>query len=104
MKKQFDISTIQKIWDKVTKKNKTEQGPFEPFCEELDKAYQDDYHNVYVRLLWWCDKPEEIYEELLDLGKRFMIKDFVVFRDDKEECTVIVAKHYRYEPIFDGGR
>lgn len=104
MKKQFDISTIQKIWGKVTKKNKTEQGPFEPFCEELDKAYQDEYHNLYVRLIWWCDNENEIYEELLDLGKRFMIKDFVVFRDDIEECTVIVAKHYKYDPFFDGGR
>jgi len=90
--------TVAKMWEEVTFGGDDTSEYFDAFCEKLDKVFQDDDHNVYVRLVWWCDSPDEIYDELLDLGKRFYITEYTSFRDDINECTVIVAQHEKYQP------
>lgn len=98
----MNLETIQNIWKEVIKSHK--EQPFEPFCEKLDEQYQDSEHNLYVRILWWSDTRDEMCEELLELGQRFLIKEYIIFRDDVEECTVIVARHRRYDEFYDGSK
>ena len=111
--KDFDIEKLIKLKELADKiKNIPDSDLDYELEDEFDEAFEESgfaelFGQLLSKSLSEPAKPvteEEIYEELLDLGKRFMIKDFVVFRDDTEECTVIVAKHYKYEPFFDGGK
>ena len=71
---------------------------YDDFCEKIDSRFKflhEKYHiNAYVRVLWQvdCYDPEEIAEEILDLGTRLNIIQYCTFKDEKDN-TVIVALH-----------
>lgn len=87
-------------WDEVCKENDetkpSYQDLYDGFCNLLDEKLKDLYKDcsTYVRVLWYVDDkdPEELTEELLDLGKRFKIVQYCVFKDLKNN-TVVVAMH-----------
>lgn len=85
------------LWEAISGSNKDNeyQKTYDCFCENLDDKFAKPYDcNVYVRVLWYVDDkdPEELTEELLDLGKRFKIVQYCVFKDLKNN-TVVVAMH-----------
>lgn len=91
----MEYTDVKAMWDE-TMENPDTTYAFENFCEKLDNKYQDNEHNLYVRILWRENYDPEVYEELLDLGQRFTIVDYIVFEDDTNECTVIVARHKKW--------
>lgn len=87
---------VYRIWKDMLETANADTDEFEELCERMDREFQDEDYNVYVRIVWDCDEPEEIYNELLDLGQQFDITDYIAFRDDTVEGTVIVARHRNY--------
>ena len=90
MNKKFN-KDIKKFWNQ-SKKESTE-CVFDALCEKIDMKYKDEQHNVYVRILWRHENPFDVYEELLELGIRFNIKQAYIDYDNDLECTVIAALH-----------
>lgn len=96
-KQNFNLENVRKmweeVWDKIVEDNQDESLAFDIFYDNLTKVYGDDKTTVFVRLVWWCDNSDDVYDELLDLGCNYKVKQYATFRDDIEECTVIVALH-----------
>lgn len=94
--KQFE-SNCYALWESVAD-NQSNQDRYDEFCNKIDSRYNAIHKkfgiNAYIRVLWYESDydPEEISEEILDLGKRLNIKQYCVFKDFKDN-TVIVALH-----------
>ena len=73
---------------------------YDKFCDLIDENLKDLYKdcNTYIRVLWYVDDkdPEELTEELLDLGKRFKIRQYCVFKDSGDN-TIVVALHEKFD-------
>lgn len=97
-----------RLWDDKNKETETLKNNdlFDDYCNALDD-YFDDIHkryqmNLYVRVLWYVDDkdPQEITDELLDLGKRLKIVQYCSFKD-KNDNLIVVALHEAYEPKIE---
>lgn len=93
------------LWDEAQTVNDDTENAYskmyDKFCDLIDDNIKAPYAdcNAYVRVLWYVDDkdPEELTEELLDLGKRLKIRQYCVFKDSGDN-TIIVAIHEKFDP------
>lgn len=100
---EFD-EIVRGMWDRIIDGCDEPQNMFDDLCAQIDDKFCDVCKTPYVRIYWHSDSdsdPDNVADEMLDLGQRFDIECYAVIESVEVDATIVAALTHLKDKGFD---